>query len=517
MNSANNGINETLKRKNNTIYPEVHGVIDKRKAIANNYDKNKTKQKFNFITTANSEINSNRNSSKKKQKPENFPVTKSQNHSVSQFNLSNVSRNVGASSGFSIPKIANSRHVEMNNPNNKAFRSFSLNKIKTISSSNLNKNQSNALSERENKNIDLKIRAISEAPESKESKNIKMANHPLINTKEMLSDYWSCGGILNNLRQRIKTKKKSMNAENESDVKENIEQIKVHIQTANNYINSIYTNYREKFRSSVENSANCTLEDINGKLTISEENELSLNKSEIYQIADKQHHFKTEPKINNFDDSSSKLRRSLPKSLQYSAELNAFFSTETSDSQRVDELDKNHDDKMFVDKVNKFSFDCDEEKLETYYKEKKDIEDLNNENHTILNKEEINAIEIINSKIKEEENELRFVVENFDIFIDHDMKRKEDKDKLLKEYAENQLLLMKKLAHLEATLKKKTNENESMSLSLQELMRELDRGESHRRKLHNYIQELRGNIRVFCRVKPNTDEVNVKNINLNLT
>ena len=44
MNSANNGINDTLKRKNNTIYPEVHGVIEKRKAIANNYDKNKSKQ-----------------------------------------------------------------------------------------------------------------------------------------------------------------------------------------------------------------------------------------------------------------------------------------------------------------------------------------------------------------------------------------------------------------------------------------------------------------------------------------
>jgi len=128
-----------------------------------------------------------------------------------------------------------------------------------------------------------------------------------------------------------------------------------------------------------------------------------------------------------------------------------------------------------------------------------------NENQNILNTKEINGIEIINSKIKEEENEIGFVVENFE--IDQDLKTKEDKDKLLKEYAEKQLLLMKKIAHLETTLKNKTIENESMSLSLQELKRELDRGESHRRKLHNYIQELRGNIRVFCRVKPNTNEV----------
>lgn len=33
-------------------------------------------------------------------------------------------------------------------------------------------------------------------------------------------------------------------------------------------------------------------------------------------------------------------------------------------------------------------------------------------------------------------------------------------------------------------------------------MNELKTGEIHRRKLHTFIQELRGSIRVFCRVKP---------------
>ena len=33
-------------------------------------------------------------------------------------------------------------------------------------------------------------------------------------------------------------------------------------------------------------------------------------------------------------------------------------------------------------------------------------------------------------------------------------------------------------------------------------MKELDLSELHRKKLHSYIQELRGNIRIYCRVKP---------------
>jgi len=38
-------------------------------------------------------------------------------------------------------------------------------------------------------------------------------------------------------------------------------------------------------------------------------------------------------------------------------------------------------------------------------------------------------------------------------------------------------------------------------------MKELELSEFHRKKLHCYIQELRGNIRVYCRVKPINDNV----------
>jgi kinesin family protein C1 len=36
----------------------------------------------------------------------------------------------------------------------------------------------------------------------------------------------------------------------------------------------------------------------------------------------------------------------------------------------------------------------------------------------------------------------------------------------------------------------------------QELEEKIRLGEAHRRKLHNTVQELKGNIRVFCRVRP---------------
>jgi kinesin family protein C1 len=58
------------------------------------------------------------------------------------------------------------------------------------------------------------------------------------------------------------------------------------------------------------------------------------------------------------------------------------------------------------------------------------------------------------------------------------------------------------MKNLENIIKTRINENISLNQSIKELMLELEKGEEHRRKLHNYIQDLRGNIRVYCRVKP---------------
>jgi kinesin family protein C1 len=41
-----------------------------------------------------------------------------------------------------------------------------------------------------------------------------------------------------------------------------------------------------------------------------------------------------------------------------------------------------------------------------------------------------------------------------------------------------------------------------MQVSIQHLMNDLQKNETIRKHLHNHIQILKGNIRVFCRVKP---------------
>lgn len=41
---------------------------------------------------------------------------------------------------------------------------------------------------------------------------------------------------------------------------------------------------------------------------------------------------------------------------------------------------------------------------------------------------------------------------------------------------------------------------------MDELEQALLEAEETRRRLHNQVQELRGNVRVFCRVRPTTDE-----------
>merc|ERR1712227_247412 len=55
---------------------------------------------------------------------------------------------------------------------------------------------------------------------------------------------------------------------------------------------------------------------------------------------------------------------------------------------------------------------------------------------------------------------------------------------------------------IEAELKLNKEKVVSLNEEMKKLQKQIIDGESQRRKLHNIIQELRGNVRVFARVRP---------------
>ncbi|KAM6899616.1 kinesin-like protein KIFC1 [Xenentodon cancila] len=61
------------------------------------------------------------------------------------------------------------------------------------------------------------------------------------------------------------------------------------------------------------------------------------------------------------------------------------------------------------------------------------------------------------------------------------------------------------MARLQATLRDTEEEVRSLKDTVAEQRDELHAGEMERRRLHNTVQELKGNIRVFCRVRPLVD------------
>nr|QDD67327.1 kinesin protein KIFC1 [Larimichthys polyactis] len=70
------------------------------------------------------------------------------------------------------------------------------------------------------------------------------------------------------------------------------------------------------------------------------------------------------------------------------------------------------------------------------------------------------------------------------------------------------------LARLQGTLRDTEEEVRSLKETVAEQKDELHAGEMERRRLHNTIQELKGNIRVFCRVRPLVDGGLSKHIQL---
>ncbi|XP_028317157.1 kinesin-like protein KIFC1 [Gouania willdenowi] len=70
------------------------------------------------------------------------------------------------------------------------------------------------------------------------------------------------------------------------------------------------------------------------------------------------------------------------------------------------------------------------------------------------------------------------------------------------------------LARLQTTLRDTEEQVRYLKVTVSEQKDELHAGEMERRRLHNSIQELKGNIRVFCRVRPLVDGGNLKHIQL---
>lgn len=129
-------------------------------------------------------------------------------------------------------------------------------------------------------------------------------------------------------------------------------------------------------------------------------------------------------------------------------------------------------------------------------------------------KESIAKLELLKSNIKEKD--INLAIETFNIAFQNALEDSENsnlntsiisRDEFIKEIEEKEKEFQNKLKFVEDCLNNKDKELNSLHISIRELMNELEKGEEHRRKLHNYIQELRGNIRVYCRVKPLNEAV----------
>ncbi|KAA0710064.1 Carboxy-terminal kinesin 2 XCTK2 [Triplophysa tibetana] len=173
------------------------------------------------------------------------------------------------------------------------------------------------------------------------------------------------------------------------------------------------------------------------------------------------------------------------------------------------------------------------------------VKSINHENDTL--KESINKVHKREAEIKEENIGLKKRLRNCEEELvklatirddlEQTSKERDDFQKNLNRLTEEHKVLEGLRDHLESELRNvqtqlsiqtsalgrsqdSLKENQDMVRNLEEIVahqrEELHFGEMERRKLHNTIQELKGNIRVFCRVRPllNSNQSDILHIQL---
>jgi hypothetical protein len=505
QNTHRTNLNDNLKRKRNDTYPEMNSGL--------------SKSKPNYLNSLNRQTIKN-------------PTSAIYNRSVDQLNISNISSNTNTSktsfsqsvSKVNIPTIYKGNQSTMNTfnhikPIQIEKKSSSLMKLTFNSSlnahnSSLNTSLNSSITNLNQPMIPIKRPAslnqtLLPSAKPRIEKIEKLVNSNKItlnncNTSEVLSDLSKCKGDLNNLKENIKLKKKETQlTESNSETKRKIEQLNDFIKNTNSYINNVCKKYTEKYRRS--------LDDAKHHLRFSQDGSQDKEEKNSYE---KKHyaHF-TEPKMN--------LHLSMISNTQDEDSVNLNENIINSNSIKEEEIIQIHDSNLNVhqiDQIEEFCFNQDESEKdkEIYYKSRIEETEGDNLNQITLDEGEIQQIEILNNKIKEKEKDFNYVIENFDLILnseqENDQQRTQSsREDVIKEFMEREMQLKKTIENFKSAFMRKAKDYESLTHSLNELMSELNRGESHRRKLHNYIQELRGNIRVYCRVKPVSSILEVKN------
>lgn len=514
QNTHRSNLNDNLKRKRNDIVPEINTVLSKTKP--------------NYLNALGRQTIKNLSSSNYIKNADQLNIS----NSSSNINMSSFSQSVNK---VSIPNIYKSNQSSTENSGNILLnplkqiqlqkKSSSVMKLKFNSSLNANNSSLNTSlnssltnfnnSQQINKMITMKRSASLNQtllPSSKPriEKIEKLVNQNKISesidkcsTSEVLIDISNCKGDLKNLKENIKIKKKeNLLTESNSETKRKIEQLNDFIKNTNNYINNVCKKYTEKYRRSLDDAKN--------HLRFSENSNDNSQDKEVKFGYETYYAPFTEPKINlhlslisNKQDDESVLTEKIIHS-------NSFKEKEIVNNENV----------HHIDHIEEFCFNKEEPEKEIYYKsryEELEGQDLNHLNQISLNDGEIEQIEILNNKIKEKEKDFDYVIENFDLILnseqDNDQfKTHSSRQDIIKEFMEREMNLKNTIENFKSAFLRKVKDYESLTHSMNELMSELNRGESHRRKLHNYIQELRGNIRVYCRVKPVSCILEVKSI-----
>jgi kinesin family protein C1 len=328
-------------------------------------------------------------------------------------------------------------------------------------------------------------------------------------TSKIIKDFNLCKGNIFGLRDTLRTQKRnesSLNNLNILNSKKDGHEFNEFIARTNSYINNICRNLTEKYRrSSLESTQNISVGKVNCPEIEESASEIIFNNSKISSQKDaseaensaKKNKSAVEIKdyITLSNESQSKRRFSLPNFNTYSTTLNNHSTASGEDLSTCENREKD----INLLNVNNFSLHYENTT------ENNSPEICQNNALPVLNLEQIENINIINEKLKEKERYIDYEIQNFDLILENNSKEKIDPKEIIREFEERENKLIEKMLNLERMIKNKTNENLSLNNSINELMTELDKGEVHRRKLHNYIQELRGNIRVYCRVKPKGD------------